>query len=163
MKTIDELMQELRSDNSRLRFKAYVDISQQVDSIPSRVLINALNDDNVFVRRIAAEFLGDTKDKSAIPELLKVLNEKSLQYLAIISISHLVDPSMDKNVTLEIINAMKGFDYLTLCIALNCLNILNQPEGIEIIKSAAANDARPDIKKYANLVLQKRAQIHVYE
>jgi hypothetical protein len=71
----EQLEQALKHDNWKIRYAALDRLKPDIRYLP--LIIDALNDDNFSIRRLATVYLGDIKEDEVLPYLYKMLRDAS--------------------------------------------------------------------------------------
>jgi HEAT repeat protein len=124
------------------------DISRLAADILSKVrtplaiqfLINALNDNDVWVRRLAADALGDAKDPTAIQPLIESFYDNDVHVrLNAVDALHKIG-ELAREPLLEALHASAGHVYHHIALA---LGKLKEPRAVEALIEALRNGIEP--------------------
>ncbi len=119
---------------------------------PFALLIAALHDENVRIRRFAADVLGEMGDTQAVDPLIDGLNDADhlVRQNAIISLAKLGDErAID-----PLIAMLHDNDKFTRWIAVNALNEMGDPQSVELLQIVLEDDRDQDVREAAREALQ---------
>ncbi len=128
------------------------DQTQSQTDVPVALLLAALHDENVRIRRFAADVLGEIGDPQAVDPLIARLADADhlVRQNAIVSLAKLGDErAID-----PLIAMLHDGDKFTRWIAVNALSKIGDPQAVELLQIVLEDDSDHDVREAAREALQ---------